>query len=235
MDYDSTLSHYHFEELAYLQSEDSSEERVNFVVRIYKSRFASLTLPLLAKHYQREALSELQTQFERIGAFASFQPDFAAIREKFFDNGIDYIDTLESFTGLLRLAEGNDYSTYDSYHEGVQYLKFVSILCDVSESPSGEKSRDVDDYEIGQVALLRQERAHTEEGSIRRSFFEEAINAVRRYKLSKKREAIYIIFQNVYTRVAIRPIATCRHHYWTSPSFGVALVMDNIVSPQMVR
>ena len=70
--------------------------------------FAVETVPLLARHYRREALNELESRSEWLKGFTSRQPDFEDARSRFFGNGSGCMHDLESHIELTRLARANE-------------------------------------------------------------------------------------------------------------------------------
>lgn len=70
--------------------------------------FAVETLPLLARHYRREALNELENRSEWLKAFTSRQPDFEDARNQFFRDGSGCVHDLENHIELTRLARANE-------------------------------------------------------------------------------------------------------------------------------
>jgi len=147
--------------------------------------FNIMTLPLLAKHYKRDALLELQKQHTWLDIFESSkqEPDLdgpGGPREKFFIQGSDCINILDRFGQLKRIAVANDFLTasIDNYIWFVYELyKSMKMNTDLKESPevsdSPEESERIENRFISKSLDLEEP-----------FFLDEAKRAVRRNKES---------------------------------------------------
>ena len=70
--------------------------------------FVLETLPLLARHYRREALNDIESRSEWLKTFTSREPDFDAARNRFFKDGSGCTLDLENHIELTRLARANE-------------------------------------------------------------------------------------------------------------------------------
>lgn len=70
--------------------------------------FVEEKLPLLARHYHRDALNELESRSKWLKAFTSRQSDFEDARNHFFKDGSGCVYDLENHIELTRLARANE-------------------------------------------------------------------------------------------------------------------------------
>lgn len=96
--------------------------------------FATQILPLLALHYRREELNELERNYPWLKAFRSVHPNFNEARDLFFSDGIACIKSLETHIELMRFANANQLFT--AFH-GCAYSIFMAKLCKI------DRARDI--------------------------------------------------------------------------------------------
>lgn len=141
--------------------------------------FTSKTLPLLVKHYKREALSELQKQHHWIRIFesSSQEADFSGPRNEFFRHGSDCINTLDQYSELLRIGVGNDLLT----KSGV-ISRYAWFIYELSKTPSDRRVRDwyLETFSQSLDKRFRYNDLETEVDPETRLFFDEAKRAARR-------------------------------------------------------
>ena len=125
--------------------------------------FAVRKLPLLARHYRREALNEIKIRVEWLKVFTSAQPNFEEARNQFFKNGSGCVRDLESHIELTRLARANEWLTrlFGSFyslflaeiHANVNSLPFRKSAAAQDAEKDAEKDAEIEEMRNGMIEV----------------------------------------------------------------------------------
>jgi hypothetical protein len=144
--------------------------------------FFSVTIPLLAEHFQRRALSKLQRQDPWLTTFVTSEPDFVEARKEFLVNGSNCTTILEQFAKLIRIAEGNDHLIFYETTEPT-YTPFISRLDDVRREHESRAIRSTgDDDDVEEISGLKEAMKKMVGRGDQHPFYQEAGAALLRHK-----------------------------------------------------